>query len=341
MAAARLPAVRFHRQAHDRRLPFSLPDVAHLRKRCPRASAGFMFVQGDAIADDIGERGKIDDHIKKLCGQGLRCICFAVADGPGKSSVPFDFKTNELDDYDVESMLSKLTYLGIAALYDPPRPESRGSVHLCQGAGICVRMLTGDHQLTASTIAKTLGIIADDPLPGQVMIGVEFEKLSDEELDALPDLPRVLGRCSPSAKVRMIDALHRRGKVVAMTGDGFNDSPSIKKADVGCAMGSGTDVTKSVADLVITDGQFCHDCASGRRGAAHCFHHFKADCSSSQLQLCRSCRPRYRAIVPASRSPFIPPCSHWYPLDQHIHWEPPRYGTFARSDCSQSTPHSS
>ena len=177
-----------------------------------------------------------------------------VGDDEDDDEGPAFDKLNERDDVE-----SKLIYLGLVGIQDPPRKESGPSVLICQHAGIKVRMLTGDHGDTAAAIADNLGILGtfeDRSDPKKVMIGPTFDKMTDEDVDALEDLPAVIGRCSPESKVKMIEALHRRGRVVAMTGDGFNDSPSIKKADVGCAMGSGTDVTKGVADIVITDDNF-------------------------------------------------------------------------------------
>jgi potassium/sodium efflux P-type ATPase len=157
-----------------------------------------------------------------------------------------------------------LTFRGLIGIYDPPRPESRPSVFKCHQAGIAVHMLTGDHPETARAIAIEVGIlparmelVRADIAQGLVMAAHEFDRLSDDELDRLPELPLVVARCAPSTKVRMIDALHRRGKFVAMTGDGVNDSPSLKRADVGIAMGlGGSDVAKSASDIVLSDDNF-------------------------------------------------------------------------------------
>ncbi|KAG8870652.1 hypothetical protein FRB98_001487 [Tulasnella sp. 332] len=140
---------------------------------------------------------------------------------------------------------------------------SMRSVKKCHRAGITVHMLTGDHKATAQAIAQQVGIIPralykvpPAILRAVVMTAAEFDKLSDEEVDALPILPLVVARCAPQTKVRMVNALHRRNCFVAMTGDGVNDSPSLKAADVGIAMGSGSDVAKGSADIVLTDDNF-------------------------------------------------------------------------------------
>jgi P-type Na+/K+ transporter len=157
-----------------------------------------------------------------------------------------------------------MTLLGLFGLYDPPREESRHAVRECHKAGIKVHMLTGDHPETASAIAKQVGIIpenlaerAPEIAKTMVMTAAEFDALTDNEIDNLQSLPLVIARCAPNTKVRMIHALHRRHCFAAMTGDGVNDSPSLKKADVGIAMGlNGSDVAKDASEIVLTDDNF-------------------------------------------------------------------------------------
>ncbi|KAF3928507.1 hypothetical protein ABW20_dc0109755 [Dactylellina cionopaga] len=194
-------------------------------------------------------------QVEELAGQGLRVLALA------KRSISDCENWKEVDRADVEQ---DLTFIGLAGLYDPPRLESKDAIRLCKQAGIKVHMLTGDHRLTAAAIAREVGIIpgytgrlSKEEIDSLVMTASEFDKLSDEEIDQLPTLPVVIARCAPDTKVRMIQALHRRGLYCAMTGDGVNDSPSLKQADVGIAMGlGGSDVAKSASDIVLTDDNF-------------------------------------------------------------------------------------
>ena len=158
---------------------------------------------------------------------------------------------------------SGLTLLGLAGIYDPPRRETKPSIGEASTAGIKVHMLTGDHPETAKAIAKEVGIIPKNlgVLPDSVARAIvqkatDFDKMTDDEIDALEELPLVIARCAPDTKTRMIEALRRRGAFMAMTGDGVNDAPSLSRADVGIAMGSGSDVAKSAAKIVLTDDKF-------------------------------------------------------------------------------------
>jgi len=168
---------------------------------------------------------------------------------------------------------TKLTLLGLAGIYDPPRRETSPSIFDCAQAGIKVHMLTGDHPETAKAIAKEVGIIPSNfgVLPAGVadtivMKATDFDKMTDEEIDALEELPLVIARCAPETKTRMVEALRRRNAFMAMTGDGVNDAPSLSRADVGIAMGSGSDVAKSAAKIVLTDDKFNSIVAAIREG---------------------------------------------------------------------------
>ncbi|MFA4966358.1 MAG: cation-transporting P-type ATPase [Thermoleophilia bacterium] len=204
---------------------------------------------GDALGSD-GRRAPLDRDavhadVDRLAAEGLRVLAFAAGERPPG--------TTELEHGD----LAGLTFLGLQAMIDPPRPEAIAAVKACQTAGIRVKMITGDHGVTAAAIARQIGLVpAGGQLP-EVLTGSELERLSDAQLIESAQDVAVFARVTPEQKLRLVEALQSRGHVVAMTGDGVNDAPALKQSDIGTAMGiSGTDVAKEAADMVLTDDNF-------------------------------------------------------------------------------------
>ncbi len=178
----------------------------------------------------------------RLASEGLRVLAVAYRDYDPDTFDPSG---------DLLAQVKDLTLVAFVGIVDPPRKEAKDAIALCKDAGIRVRMITGDHATTAAAIARQLGI------PGRAVTGNEFAAMSDAEVDKQIDEIGVIARVAPEDKVRLVDVLKRRGNIVAMTGDGVNDAPAIKRADIGVAMGiTGTEVTKEAAEMILTDDNF-------------------------------------------------------------------------------------
>lgn len=261
-------SVIYDHPGHDHSMVFTKGAVERVLDLCSTVGAGGKTVEmTDAYKEQILKQ--MDD----FASQGQRVLAVASRSWKGNYHEKASGEGSDQDDALRQRVESNLTLLGLAGIYDPPRRETTPAIAECSTAGIRVHMLTGDHPATATAIAKEVGIIPHNLgiLPADVAESViqkaaDFDKLSDAEIDALPELPLVLARCAPDTKTRMIDALRRRNAFMAMTGDGVNDAPSLSRADVGIAMGSGSDVAKSAAKIVLTDDKFNSIVAAIREG---------------------------------------------------------------------------
>ena len=172
-----------------------------------------------------------------------------------------------LGEYSPENIESKMTFIGLIVMADPPRPEVAEAVEKAHAAGIKIIMITGDYGLTAESIAKNIGIVKGDH--PRVISGVELETISDDELKIALKEEVVFARVSPEQKYRVVETLQKLGEIVAVTGDGVNDAPALKKADIGVAMGiSGTDVAKEAADMILLDDNFASIVKAVEQGRA-------------------------------------------------------------------------
>jgi Ca2+-transporting ATPase len=188
------------------------------------------------------EREKILGVTRRMAAEGLRVLAFA-------------YKKLEVGEFTSQEVEKDLIFVGLAGMIDPPRKEVKDAIGLCKQAGIKVVMITGDHKSTALAVAKELGLIEKDS--EGVLTGPELEDLTDEELVDRVEEVKIYARVSPEDKSRILRALKTRGEIVAMTGDGVNDAPALKDADIGVAMGiKGTDVAKEASDMVLTDDNF-------------------------------------------------------------------------------------
>lgn len=210
--------------------------IDSLLKICNKA-----LINGNTVdlTEDI--KSKIMEASKSMSSEALRVLGAA-------------YKKISNSHIEIDNLETDLTFIGLVGMIDPPRLEVKDAIELNKKAGISTVMITGDHSDTAFAIAKALNI-ADDP--SMVMSGSELDKLSEEELSSRIDNLRVFARVSPEHKVKIVNALKAKGNIVSMTGDGVNDAPSLKIADIGVAMGiTGTDVAKGASDMILTDDNF-------------------------------------------------------------------------------------
>jgi len=235
-----------HDHAEGRRI-YKAGALERLIERCTH----MLDAQGEIVdlnADAIRELAR------SFAAEGMRVIAFARRDG---SHVSGDLAHHHVSE--------GLTFLGIQGMIDPPREEAIAAVARCQAACIHVKMITGDHAVTAQAIAKQIGIVGADTVPA--IAGRELAAISDADLPEIADRTCVFARVAPEQKLRLVRALQSRGHIIAMTGDGVNDGPALKQADIGIAMGiTGTDVAKGAASMVLTDDNFATIAAAVEEG---------------------------------------------------------------------------
>jgi Ca2+-transporting ATPase len=227
-----------HRVGRGGAILFAKGSVEAITARC-----------ADALAPDGGHHPLALDEVHRqvadMAGRGLRVLAFAAKELPaGTRAIGHD---------DLDS----LTFLGLQGMLDPPRPEAIVAVAACHSAGITVKMVTGDHARTAAAIAAQIGIVAPGGDETAVVTGQQIDEADEADLPALAAGSNVFARVTPHGKLRLVRALQSRGEVVAMTGDGVNDAPALRQADIGVAMGlGGTDVAREAGDMVLTDDNF-------------------------------------------------------------------------------------
>jgi Ca2+-transporting ATPase len=211
------------------------------------ADCDFVLNRNGVAPLDATGRTQILAQAQEMAGEALRVLAIAS-------------KPNAV----LETAESGMTFLGLAGMIDPPRLEAKAAIAVCTDAGIRTVMITGDHPITAQAVARELGLLCNG---GRVVTGAELEEMTDEQLQRDVEDISVYARVSPSHKLRVVTAWQARGHIAAMTGDGVNDAPSLKKADIGIAMGiTGTDVTKEAAAMTLTDDNFASIVAAVEEG---------------------------------------------------------------------------
>lgn len=200
-----------------------------------------------------GDLDKAKQITEKMSENALRVLAVAYKE---IDEIPDNLTSEEIE--------NNLTFMGLVGMIDPPRPEAKEAVALCRKAGIKPVMITGDHVVTASAIAREIGILQDGD---KAITGAELDAMDDAALDACVENIAVYARVSPENKIRIVKAWQKKGQIVSMTGDGVNDAPALKAADIGCAMGiTGTDVAKGAADMTLTDDNFATIVEAVREG---------------------------------------------------------------------------
>lgn len=235
----------------DRKLMSTLHKLDGVYTLCTKGAMDVLLSRSTKIMTGEGvrpiteeDKARIAQVNTELSENGLRVLAFAIREYPDAQTCP-ELTLEDEHDY---------TFIGLISMIDPPREESKKAVADAKRGGIRTVMITGDHKVTATAIAKQIGIFEEGDI---ALSGVELDNMSDEELDKKLERVSVYARVSPEHKIRIVSAWQRKGKIVSMTGDGVNDAPALKKADIGVAMGiTGTEVSKDAAAMILTDDNF-------------------------------------------------------------------------------------
>ncbi len=214
----------------------------------------YMDLSGTVKKLTNNERTKLLNRFEEFASEGYRLLAMAWKTVPKKKAELWQFSQ------DIDEFESDLVFLGVVAMIDPPRPEAKEAIKKCNEAGIDVKMITGDHKNTAVTIAKDIGLITkndNNQAEHLAISGQEIDTLSEADLTRIVAEKKVFARVSPQHKLKIVSTLKANNEVVAMTGDGVNDAPALKKADIGISMGiAGTDVAREASDMILADDNF-------------------------------------------------------------------------------------
>jgi Ca2+-transporting ATPase len=244
--SARKRMTTVHAMSGERRAAYMKGGTDVVLSLCTRAR-----LRGVTVPMDTALRVRLQDETEQLAAAGYRALAVAWREMDASESA------------EGEGIERDMTFLGVVGMVDPPRAEVPAAIEECHSAGINVAMVTGDHALTARAVGAEIGLLEGK----EVVTGAQLERMTDEELAERVEDIRIYARVDPEHKLRIVDALKRRGHVVAMTGDGVNDAPALKKADIGVAMGRiGTDVSREAADIVLADDDFATIVTAVREG---------------------------------------------------------------------------